>query len=208
MYNYALRIEKTKKGNKQMKVVVGLGNIGKAYGNTHHNVGFLAVDALAKALQVTSWKHKFRAMVAECMVSGEKVLLVKPETYMNLSGESVREVVQMYHINPATDLCVILDDVDLPAGSLRIREKGSAGTHNGLRNIVQELKTTTFLRIRIAVGGKPEYMTLADYVLAPIKNEAIWPAITKAAQAAQHWLEGASVSSIGQSYNMVVKTNE
>ena len=73
---------------------------------------------------------------------------------------------------------------------------------------MQELKTTTFLRIRIAVGGKPEYMTLADYVLAPIKNEAIWPAITKAAQAAQHWLEGASVSSIGQTYNMVVKTNE
>lgn len=191
-----------------MKVVIGLGNIGKAYENTHHNVGFLAIDALAKELQISVWKHKFRSMVAETTVNNEKVLLVKPETYMNLSGEAVREIVQMYKINPATDICVVLDDVDLPAGSLRIREKGSAGTHNGLRNIVDQLQTTSFLRIRIAVGGKPAYMSLADYVLSPIRQPEIYDAITKAAQAAYAWLQGKSVQSIGQMFNVVVKKDE
>ena len=115
-----------------MKVIVGLGNIGKEYEKTRHNIGFMVVDELAKRWQVTSWQNKWQAEIATCFLP-QKVLLVKPTTYMNLSGNAVREIAKFYNISP-NEIAVIQDDLDLPCGKIRIRSKGSAGGHNGIRS--------------------------------------------------------------------------
>lgn len=152
-----------------MLLVVGLGNYGKEYERTPHNMGFLAVENLAKRLNLDFTKNKCKALVAEGVVGDEKIILAKPQTYMNLSGTSLREFVTKFKI-PLENVIVISDDIDLPAGTIRYKAHGSGGTHNGLKNCVQELGTENFPRIRIGVG-KPEFGDLADYVLAPIPSE-------------------------------------
>ena len=135
-----------------MRVVVGLGNPGKQYHGTRHNVGFAVIDALAAAPGATRFQNRFEAQVAEINEGGEKVLLVKPETFMNLSGRSVRQVMDFYRVE-TKDLLVICDDVNLPLGKLRVRAKGSHGGHNGLRDIQAHLGTQEYSRLRIGVGG-------------------------------------------------------
>lgn len=146
-----------------MYIIIGLGNPGKKYENTRHNVGFIALDILAEKHGIKINKIKHKGLVGEGIISGQKVLLVKPQTFMNLSGESVREVVSYYKIDYAK-LIVIYDDIDLPIGRIRIRGSGSGGTHNGMRSIIYNLQRDDFPRVRIGIGSESR-MRLADYVL-------------------------------------------
>ncbi len=152
-------------------LIVGLGNPGDKYDGTRHNAGFLAVDALADKGRFRISRVKFKALTAQGSVGGQGALVMKPTTYMNLSGEAVGEAARFYHIPPANVL-VISDDVDLPLGKLRIRTGGSAGGHNGLKSIIQHLGTDQFPRIKIGVGGKPhpDY-DMADWVLGKLRGE-------------------------------------
>lgn len=152
-----------------MYIIVGLGNPGKQYENTRHNIGFITVGQLAEkhAISVTKIKHK--ALVGEGKISDQKVLLVKPQTFMNLSGNSVREILEYYKEDVA-NLVVIYDDVDIPAGTVRIRKKGSAGTHNGMRSIIYDIQSDQFPRIRIGIGGDRK-MALDRYVLGGFTKE-------------------------------------
>ncbi|WP_312650847.1 aminoacyl-tRNA hydrolase [Aminipila sp.] len=146
-----------------MYIIVGLGNPGKKYENTRHNIGFITLDYLADrhGIKITKIKHK--ALVGEGNISGQKVLLVKPQTYMNLSGNSVREVMEYYKAD-IENLLVIYDDIDIPSGSVRIRKKGSAGTHNGMRSVVYDLQSDQFPRIRIGMGNNKS-ADLKDFVV-------------------------------------------
>lgn len=148
-----------------MFVIAGLGNPKREYENTRHNIGFHVIDMLAErhGIRVNEQKHK--GLIGRGYIGGEKVLLVKPLTYMNLSGECIREVLDYYRVDAKESLIVIHDDISLEPGKLRIRKKGSAGGHNGLKNIIQHLGHDIFMRIKIGVGGKPEGIDLADYVL-------------------------------------------
>lgn len=148
-----------------MYIIAGLGNPKKEYTNTRHNIGFDVIDVLADKynIDVTTLKHK--ALVGKGIIEGQKVLLVKPQTYMNLSGESLIDVCQYYKIDVETELIVIYDDIALDVGAIRVRKKGSAGGHNGMKSIIQHLSTENFMRIRMGVGEKPKGYDLADYVL-------------------------------------------
>ena len=148
-----------------MFVIVGLGNPGKKYENTRHNAGFIAIDALADKYGIRIEEKKHKALCGTGVIEGVKVLLVKPQTYMNLSGESVRGLVDYYKVDIETELLVIFDDVSLDVGQLRIRKKGSAGGHNGIKSIIQHLGSNIFQRIKVGVGEKPKEYQLADYVL-------------------------------------------
>lgn len=152
-----------------IKLVVGLGNIGKEYEKTVHNMGFMVIDRVAKTLGETFSKKECNSTVATCFVNGEKVLLCKPTTYMNNSGLAVAGLKNKYKIN-IEDILVISDDIDLDVGKIRIRESGSAGTHNGLKSIIASLGDNNFKRIRIGVGKPPEYMDLVNYVLSKVKD--------------------------------------
>ena len=147
-----------------MKVIVGLGNPGKKYENTRHNIGFAAIDYIAEkeGININTGKHK--ALVGSGYIDGVKVLLVKPQTFMNLSGESLRPIMDFYKLEPE-DFLVIFDDIDLDVGRIRIRRKGSAGGHNGIKSIISHLGSMEFQRIKIGVGAKPPGYDLADYVL-------------------------------------------
>lgn len=151
-----------------MYIIVGLGNPGKQYENTRHNMGFLAVDLLAEKYNIEVNKVKFKALVGEGRIAGQKVLLVKPQTYMNLSGEAVRQAMDFYKIDPE-ELIVIYDDIDIPTGTFRIRKKGSPGTHNGMRNIFQHIQTNDFPRIRVGIGSGKK-ANLAGYVTGGISK--------------------------------------
>ena len=152
-----------------MYIIAGLGNPGKQYENTKHNVGFLTIDVLAEKLGIRVSKIKHKALTGEDFISGEKVILVKPQTYMNLSGESIREILSFYKADPER-LVVIYDDIDLPMGSLRIRKKGSAGTHNGMKSIIYQIVSEDFPRVRIGIGGERKG-DLADYVISGFRKE-------------------------------------
>ncbi len=152
-----------------MYIIVGLGNPGKKYENTKHNIGFITVDYLAEKYDIKINKIKHKALVGEGIISGQKVLLVKPQTFMNLSGNSVREVMDYYKVD-IHRLVVIYDDVDIPMGRLRIRKKGSAGTHNGMRSIIYDLQEDGFPRIRIGIGSDKK-IPLAGYVLGGFNKE-------------------------------------
>ncbi|QZY54740.1 aminoacyl-tRNA hydrolase [Crassaminicella profunda] len=152
-----------------MLVVVGLGNPGKQYEGTRHNVGFDTIDYLAYKNNISLNKVKYKAVVGEGFIHNQKVLLVKPQTYMNLSGRSVREIVNFYKLD-MDDLIVIYDDIDTDVGKLRIRKKGSAGTHNGMKSIIYEIQSDGFARVRIGIG-KPQYGNLADFVLGKFSKE-------------------------------------
>ena len=148
-----------------MVIIAGLGNPTREYENTRHNIGFMAVDALADKYNISVMDCKHRALIGKGVIGGTKVVLVKPLTYMNLSGEAIRAVVDYYKADAASELIVIYDDINLDVGQLRIRKKGSAGGHNGIKNIIANLGDDTFMRIRIGVGEKPKGYDLADYVL-------------------------------------------
>ena len=169
-----------------MYIIVGLGNPERKYDGTRHNIGFSAVTALADANNISIDMEKHKALIGKGVIAGQKVILAEPLTYMNLSGESVRELVDYYKISPSEELIVIYDDVALEPGRLRIRAKGSAGGHNGIKNIISHLGSQEFFRIRIGVGEKPAGWDLADYVLGrfPKEEEAvIRDALEKAADA-------------------------
>lgn len=188
---------------KIMKLIVGLGNPDAQYKNTFHNLGFTCADKVAEKLGVSFTKEKCRASIAEYGYGANKVIIAKPLTYMNLSGESVRELVCFYKID-FKDVIVAYDDFDLGKGVIRIRESGSAGTHNGMRNIVSETGRTDFARVRI--GFKPENMqvTLLNYVLSGIKEEDK-PIFDKATDVASNALvdfaKGESIQAVMQKYN-------
>lgn len=148
-----------------MYIIVGLGNFGKQYDNTRHNVGFAAIDKLAEQENIDVLEKKHKAVIGKGIVAGEKCILAKPTTFMNLSGECVRALLDYYKADETTELIVISDDVSLAVGQLRIRKKGSAGGHNGLKNIIAHLGHDRFIRIRMGVGEKPKGWDLADYVL-------------------------------------------
>ncbi len=148
-----------------MYIIAGLGNPTAQYQGTRHNVGFDVIDKLADRYNISVEGRKSRAFVGKGIIEGQKVLLVKPQTFMNLSGESIRGLVDYYKIDPETELLVIYDDISLDVGQLRIRKKGSAGGHNGIKNIIAQLDTQVFARIKVGVGEKPKGYDLADYVL-------------------------------------------
>lgn len=172
-----------------MYVIAGLGNPGKKYENTRHNIGFITLDFLAERHDIKINKIKHKALVGEGRISGQKVLLVKPQTYMNLSGEALREVMDYYKVD-MEDMIVIYDDIDLPAGSVRIRKKGSAGTHNGMRSIVQHLGTD-FPRIRMGIGNDRKG-DLVNFVLGGFSKEdreVLEPAVERAALSIECYVE-------------------
>lgn len=152
-----------------MIAIIGLGNPDKIYEKTHHNMGFMAIDYIANKENLNFTKTKYNAKVAEGMISGKKVILLKPNTYMNLSGDCVSAVTKKLNI-PLEQICVIYDDIDLEVGAIRYRNNGSAGTHNGMRDIVAKLGSTNFPRVRIGIG-KPTDRPLVDYVLSKVPKE-------------------------------------
>ena len=148
-----------------MFIIVGLGNPGKDYTNTRHNIGFDVIDALADMAGISVIEKKHKAIIGKGVIDGQKVILAKPQTYMNLSGESVRDIIDYYKVDEEQELIVISDDISLDVGNIRVRKKGSAGGHNGLKNIIAHLGHDTFLRVKMGVGEKPKGYDLADYVL-------------------------------------------
>ena len=184
-------------------LIVGLGNPGDKYENTRHNVGFRALDELAETAGIPVQKLKYKALTNTCTIGGCKVLLMKPVTYMNLSGEAVRQAADFYKVPPER-IIVLSDDVSLPVGKLRIRKNGSAGGHNGLKNIIQHLGTDQFPRVKIGVGEKPhpEY-DMADWVLAkfpPEDKKVIDEMVQKAAKAAAYYIKEGPEKTMGR-YN-------
>ena len=153
-----------------MYVIVGLGNPGKQYDKTRHNVGFDVIDMLAKEYGISVTKIKHKALIGEGRIGTEKVLLVKPQTYMNLSGETLIDIYNYYKVD-LENIVVIYDDIDLDVGKLRIRKKGSAGTHNGMRSIVKCLGSTEFPRVRVGVSKPMPGQNLADFVLSRFRKE-------------------------------------
>ena len=169
-----------------MFIIVGLGNPERKYDGTRHNIGFSAITVIADKYNISMDIKKHNAVCGKGYIEGQKVILAMPQTYMNLSGESVRELVDYYKIDPESELIVIYGDINLAPGRLRIREKGSAGGHNGIKNIISHLGTQVFPRIRIGVGEKPKGWDLADYVLgrfAKDEEPVIREALDNAAEA-------------------------
>ena len=186
-----------------MYLVVGLGNPEKKYFNTFHNIGFMCVDKLAEKLGVKFDKGECCAVTAHAKVNGQKVIIAKPVTYMNLSGKAVQELTHKYKIEKG-NLIVVYDDVDIPMGNLRIRKEGSAGTHNGMRNIVQMLNTEDFARVRVGIH-KETPMELVDYVLSQLTDgdhAALDPVLDHAADALNAFVHGDPIDTVMQKYNI------
>jgi PTH1 family peptidyl-tRNA hydrolase len=184
-----------------MKVVVGLGNPGKRYIGTRHNVGFAVIDLLSQSPRTSRFQSRFQAQVAEIVDGESRLLLVKPETFMNRSGQSVRQIMDFYQA-PLGDLLVVCDDINLPLGKLRFRAKGTHGGHNGLRDIQLHLGTTEYSRLRIGVG-LPEESDLIDHVLTrfrPSEQPIIDDTVSLAAQAVIAWTERGTQACMNQ-YN-------
>ncbi len=185
-----------------MYLVVGLGNPDKKYLNTFHNMGFMCVDRLAQKLGVTFNKGECKAVTAHTKINGEKVIIAKPVTYMNLSGEAVQELCHKYKVEIG-HLVVAYDDIDIPLGNLRIRKEGSAGTHNGMRNIVKMISTTNFVRIRVGIK-KDTPMVLVDYVLSNVTDDdhaLLDKTLDDGANALFDFVHGEEVDKIMQKYN-------
>jgi PTH1 family peptidyl-tRNA hydrolase len=174
-----------------MKIVVGLGNPGRQYAGTRHNVGYELIDLLAASPRAGRFQSRFQAQIADLLEDDLKLLLVKPETFMNLSGRCVRQILDFYQIE-ASELLVVCDDINLPLGKLRARAKGSHGGHNGLRDIQSHLGTADYARIKIGVGDPGENTDAADYVLSrfrPSERDVIADAIRLTAQAVVVWAQ-------------------
>jgi len=173
-----------------LKLIVGLGNPGKAYEHTRHNVGFMVIDILAERLNIPLDKAKFNGIHGIGTISGEKVILCKPLTYMNLSGECVRPLMDYYNIN-IENVIIIYDDLDLPTGNIRLRAKGSAGGHNGMKSLIQHLGSQEFKRIRVGIDRPKNGMKVADYVLGRFTEDeipAINEAVSRSASACEKWI--------------------
>lgn len=190
-----------------MILIVGLGNPGMKYKNTYHNVGFMAVDALVKKCKVKIAKSECDALTCKAVYKGVEFVIAKPQTYMNLSGEAVKKLVRAYDVDEARELVVCYDDIDLPIGKLRIREEGSAGTHNGMRNIVKELNTEQFARVRI--GTKTDELAnheveLIDFVLSKVdfaNKQVLQQSIDTAVEAFEMIIEGDDIQRIQERVN-------
>lgn len=154
-----------------MFIIAGLGNPTSQYEGTRHNIGFDVMDALAEKYNISISEKKHKALCGKGVIEGEKVLLVKPQTYMNLSGESIAEILNYYKLDVEEDFLVVFDDISLAPGNIRIRKKGSAGGHNGIKNIIAMTGTQNFKRIKVGVGEKPKGWDLADYVLGRFSDE-------------------------------------
>ena len=154
-----------------MYIIAGLGNPGKQYEGTRHNIGWQVIDALADKHGIRVLENKFKGLIGKGMIHGEKVILAKPLTYMNLSGECIGELVNYFKIDETCELIVIADDISLDVGFIRMRKKGSAGGHNGLKNIIAHLGHENFIRMKMGVGDKPAGYDLADYVLGHFNKE-------------------------------------
>ncbi len=187
-----------------MYLIVGLGNPGGKYASTFHNMGFMALEILAQKLGLKFKTKECRAETAETFRRGEKVILARPQTYMNLSGESVRELMGRYRV-PLENLLVIYDDLDLNRGALRLRQSGSSGTHNGMRNIVACLGTSELKRSRVGIGHPPvPEFPIADFVLSEIPRndrELMFETLSMAADAALAFADGESFDAVMQRYN-------
>jgi peptidyl-tRNA hydrolase, PTH1 family len=178
-------------GDSEMKLIVGLGNPGRQYAGTRHNVGFEVIALLAERLGIAMDQAKHKGLFGTGIHKGEKVLLLMPLTYMNLSGESIRAAMDFYKLD-TEDLVVVYDDLDLPAGKIRLRQKGSPGGHNGIKSTVAHLGTQEFNRIRIGISRPPEGVAVTDYVLGRFGKEEeplIEEAVHKGATACEAWLE-------------------
>ena len=176
-----------KEDDRVMYIIAGLGNPTREYEKTRHNVGFEVIDVLADMLGTTVEEKKFKGLYGRGIIGGEKVLLLKPQTFMNLSGESVKAAADFYKVDHE-HIIIIYDDISLDVGQLRIRKKGSAGGHNGIKNIIAHLGTQEFPRIKVGVGDKPKKMDLADYVLSRFSKEdraAMEDAFKEAAKAVE-----------------------
>ena len=176
-----------------MFIIAGLGNPGREYENTRHNIGFLVIDDIAKKYQITMLERKHKAVIGKGYIDGHKVVLVKPLTYMNQSGESIRQATDYYKVDVTTQLVVVSDDISLDVGQLRIRKKGSAGGHNGLKNIILHLGSENFIRIRMGVSDKPQGYDLKDYVLGHFtdkEKKVLEETSGKAAEAIRMILQG------------------
>ena len=154
-----------------MFVIVGLGNPEKKYEGTRHNIGFAVIDALADKYNISIKDKKHKALCGTGVIEGVKVMLVKPLTYMNLSGDSVADVMNFYNLDPEEDMLVVYDDISLAPGNIRVRKKGSAGGHNGIKSIIARCGTQNFMRVKVGVGEKPEGWDLADHVLGHFSDE-------------------------------------
>lgn len=186
-----------------MKLIVGLGNPGSRYDGTRHNVGFAALDKLLAANQLSLDKNKFKADYTVWHRQGDKVILVEPYTYMNLSGEAVLPLMAYYGIHQ-DDLLVIYDDLDLEVGKIRLRQKGSAGGHNGMKSIIHLLGSQDFKRLKIGIGRPDPGYKVVDHVLAPFKpdqRQAINQATDKAVEIVEAWLDGQDFIAIMNKYN-------
>ena len=185
-----------------MYLIAGLGNPSKTYEGTRHNVGFSMIDALADAFQIDVTTKKHKAIVGRGVIEGMKVILAKPQTYMNLSGESIREIADFYKIDPE-NMIIIYDDISLDVGRLRIRKKGSDGGHNGIKNIIYLSGSNEFPRIKIGMGQKPEGWDLADWVLSKYSDEelkVLSPAFDNTADALKLIMDGRIEEAMGK-YN-------
>lgn len=175
-----------------MYIIVGLGNPEMKYVGTRHNIGFDVVDRLAYQHGIAVDTHKHKAIIGKGVIGGQKVILAKPQTYMNLSGESVRQLVDFYKVDSETEVVVIYDDIALDLGKIRVRAKGSAGGHNGMKSIIAHLSSQVFPRVRVGVGEKPARMDLADYVLSHFKQdemELVKQGVIHAAEAVETLLQ-------------------
>ena len=171
-----------------MYLIVGLGNPGRQYEATRHNMGFDTIDELVEKHRIPQAGVKFNAMYGRGIIGGERVILMKPLSYMNLSGGPVRQMADYFNIDPETELIVIYDDIDLDPGQLRIRKQGSAGGHNGMKDLIRQLGTQKFLRVKVGVGAKPNGWDLADYVLGRFsasERKLVDEAIGRAADAVE-----------------------
>ena len=174
-----------------MYLIVGLGNPEKEYGNTRHNMGFDTINEIAKNNNIDINKNKFKGLYETANIQNQKVILLKPQTYMNLSGESVKEIVDFYNIQPQNNI-IIYDDIDIEKKKIKIRKKGGAGSHNGMKSVVQELGTTDFARIRVGIG-QPEFKSdMINYVIGKVpkeEQEILHQGVKKAAEAVEEILK-------------------
>ena len=174
-----------------MYLIVGLGNPENEYAHTRHNMGFDTINEIAKKNNINITKTKFKSLYETSIIQGEKVILLKPQTYMNLSGESVKEVVDFYNIEPEK-VIVIYDDIDIEKGHIKIRKKGGAGSHNGMKSVVQELGTTDFARIRVGIGQPEHKNDMINYVIGKIpedEEKILIQGVKKAAKAVEEILK-------------------
>lgn len=174
-----------------MKLIVGLGNPGKKYDGTRHNVGFAVVERVSRLLEIPLNQRKFRAQYGIEWIDGEKVCLMQPLTFMNLSGQAVGEFVRFYRIS-TEDVLLVYDDLDFPAGKIKLREKGSAGGHNGVRSVIDHLGTSRLKRIRVGIGRPRGNQDVIDYVLSPFSDQEeifVRQAVEKAAKACAEWVD-------------------